>query len=232
MEEHKVRKLIDIVELSLYNAEDEGHISSQSQVFNLGLKSSNVTYSLENKLIDEFINFYTFYNGFEIIWYSNIEEVGGRLHFLEIEHILQDWKGILYFDEDIQQNDLLQYFHPFDLPTDESQCGLLTKPGFTGAVYYHRAGYPELHYLDLDFNGYVEMAAEARGFFYWQLVLLDIQNGETGEITKRFKENMPIIFKNDNPHEEYLNFTWEKFVKKYESFSKNHRIILTTYLIQ
>lgn len=88
------------------------------------------------------------------------------------------------------------YFNVFfDLITDESECGFLLEPDFDSkAIYYHRAGFPQLHNLDIDFDGYLEMVKEARAFYHWPKVLLDIQSGQEIEETKNFKKWMPEIF--------------------------------------
>ncbi len=58
------------------------------------------------------------------------------------------------------------------------------------------------------------MAYEAKVFYYWPRVLLDIQNGTECYETERFKKEMPKLF---------ADFNWDKFVEKYQSLrlSKN-----------
>ena len=107
------------------------------------------------------------------------------------------------------EEELLEFFKPFDLVTDEAECGFLHRPGFSSAaIYYHRIGRPQLYNLDLDFSGYLEMALAARVYYYWPKVLLDIQSGEESPETLDFKHNMPLVFP---------DFSWEGFVEKYQS---------------
>ncbi len=150
-------------------------------------------------------------NGFKMNWLDSSGSVTGNLEFLPAQEIIRDWKKTLLVDDnDIEENHEIQYFHPFDLLAPEAQCGFVITPEkIYHSVYYHDAGESELHSLDLDFNGYCEMAVEARVFSYWQRVLLFLQGNSIGEArTELFKEQMPIIFP---------DFVWENFVEKYES---------------
>lgn len=149
-------------------------------------------------------------NGFELEWSVEVGgEIGGRMHFLPMEQVLQDWKTKLYNENDLEQNDLIQFFHPFDLITPEAQCGIMIgTPYIDHEIYFNYSPYPETEGLDLNFEGYLEMAKEARIFYYWPKVLLDIQAQTESPETKAFKQHMPQIFP---------EFSWAAFVEKYES---------------
>lgn len=159
---------------------------------------------------EQFKKLFLYSNGVEIRWYFVKDSAqGGRLNFIEASDVLRDGLGYIYEAEDLEQEGLIEFFKPFDLITDEAECGFLLNPGFDSkAIYYHRAGFPQLHNLDIDFDGYLEMVKEARAFYYWPKVLLDIQSGEESEETKNFKKWMPEIFE---------EFSWEDFVEKYNA---------------
>lgn len=164
--------------------------------------------------------FYFFYNkisnGLELSWnLDKNDDIGGNMHFLKMEQFLQNWKGNLFNDKDIEQNDLIAYFHPFDLITPESQCGVMIGMDYEdNEIYFHYSTNPETFGLDIDFEGYLEMAKEAKIFLYWPKVLLDIQNKEEGVESKLFKDWMPKVFP---------DFDWKKFVNRYESLRLSKR---------
>ncbi len=171
----------------------------------------NLTHSGLRKFYTERVD------GFKMNWLDSSGSVTGNLEFLPAEEIIRDWKKTLLVDDnDIEENHDIQYFQPFDLLAPEAQCGFVITPEKVyHSVYYHDAGESELHSLDLDFNGYCEMAVEARIFSYWQRVLLFLQGNSIGEArTELFKEQMPIIFP---------DFVWENFVEKYESLRLSNK---------
>ena len=131
------------------------------------------------------------------------------MRILPFHERVQNWEGQLYESEDLEEEALIQFFKPFDLITDEAQCGFLLEPGFESrAMYYNRSGVPNLYNLDIDLKGYLTMALASRIYYYWPKVLLDIQVGEESVETQQFKQNMPQIFP---------DFDWEDYVEKYQS---------------
>ena len=168
------------------------------------------------KLNSSIITFYEFSNGVNMRWILNLEKgIIGQLSFLKIEDILKDWSGKLFYKNDLEENDLLEYFKPFDYVTPEVSSGILITPNFTSeSIYCHISGGTDLFDLDLDFNGYIEMAKEAKIYNLWTIVLLQIQTGKESTESISFKENMPKIFP---------EFKWDDFVKKYESLRLSKR---------
>jgi len=70
--------------------------------------------------------------------------------------------------------------------------------------------------LDLDYEGYTQMALEGRVFNHWQQVLLyymgDVDTG--GSETETFKTEMPRIFP---------DWKWENFIARFESVRLSNR---------
>ncbi|WP_020535966.1 hypothetical protein [Lewinella cohaerens] len=195
---------------ALYDAEEEGTLEHLEENYNLPLNANDFQEIALKALPQKMIQLYELFDGWEITWAAVADdEAGGRLHFLAMQHVMQNWEGKLYESKDLLEEELIEFFKPFDLVTDEAECGFLHRPGFASeSIYYHRTGAPQLYNLDLDFSGYLEMALAARVYFYWPKVLLDIQSGEESEETTNFKQNMPLIFP---------EFNWEAFKEKYES---------------
>ena len=127
---------------------------------------------------------------------------------MPIEQIVQTWKDRLYYESDVEFNDLIAYYHPIDMPSETISCGMLITPNFVSeSIYLHHAPEPEAFDLDLILEGYVHMAKEACIFANWQLVLLNIANLQH-PIIKQFRETMPRLFP---------DFNCDAFVEKYES---------------
>ena len=204
-------ELYDILLNDLYNSKDLSLINKIDEWNNLPLDESCI---FDQISLDESLIF--FYkenaNGFTIKWEAdNSNAIIGTIQFLEYEQIIADQKDKLFDDEDIEQNRDICFFHPIDLISPEAECGIYFNPEGSkknNKMYYHYSGEREIYDLDLDFKGYLEMACEARVFFYWPLVLLDIKKGTEGEETKKFKAEMPKLFE---------DFNWDAFVERYES---------------
>lgn len=154
-------------------------------------------------------------DGWELEWYSDKKKgIGGKMKLTEIKYLFSEESYILYDEED-EEN--LKYFRPLDYPTPETYVGFIIKPDVIyNSLYYMSVSNYELHNLDLDYEGYTQMAVEARVFYHWQLVLLHYMDGVgIGSVeTEIFKTEMPKIF----PH-----WTWEHFIAKFESLRLSKR---------
>jgi hypothetical protein len=194
----------------LYDGEDTGTITEFEENYKLPIGKEDINKAEKYQLPESLISLLKMFNGFELKWFSDPENgIGGNMHFLELKYILQNWKCNLYEEADVIQNDLIQYYKPFDLITEIFSCGLLITPDYiNSSIYCHVAPEPQLYNLDINFDGYLEMVKEARAFYYWPKVLLDIQSGDECEETKNFKKNMPLIFE---------DFSWDEFVEKYQA---------------
>ncbi len=193
------------------NEREERSILHHKGNYSPTLKSPFLDEIIEKKIDTNLIQIYSeLSDGFRIKWFSDEEKgIGGNIHFMEMKHVLADQKGNLYDDQDIQMNDLIAYYKPFDLISETFSCGFLITPDFVStSIYCHNSPDPETYDLDLDFAGYMEMAYEAKVFQYWPKVLLDIKANYESVETKAFKEHMPKIFE---------DFNWDSFVQKYES---------------
>jgi len=149
-------------------------------------------------------------NGFTLTWQTDkTRMINGRMHFLEMQYVMMDQKGKLYEEEDLEFEERLAYFKGFDLISETHSVGFLHGTDYESkSLYLHNSPEPELYDLDLDFEGYMEMALEAKIFEYWPLVLLDIQTNSERPETTKFKKEMPKIFD---------GFDWDEFVEKYSS---------------
>ncbi len=167
---------------------------------------------LENLNLDRnFIDLYKTFNGVTIDWIHDQDRgIRGKMELLPIAEVIKSWQGYLYDeDDDIAEDAEIKIYHPFDLISEEAQCGILIDPnGGPSTIGYNYSGEMEVEPLNLDFKSYLEMAVEAHVFSYWPKVLIDIENDQNSPEVEMFTEYMPKIFK---------EFHFEKFIEKYQS---------------
>jgi len=146
-------------------------------------------------------------DGFELAWWSNKEKgIGGKIKLAQTKYLFAEDNGI-YGAGDAEEP---KYFHPLDYPSPETYVGFVIKPGIIyKSLYYMSVSNYELNNLDLDYDGYTQMAVEARVFNYWQLVLLHyMDTNSIGSVEmENFKAEMPEIFP---------GWTWENFIARFE----------------
>lgn len=153
-------------------------------------------------------------NGFELEWWANEEKgIRGKIQFAQTKYLFAEDNN-MYDAEDAED---LKYFRPLDYPTPESYVGFIITPDtIYKSLYYMSISDYELNNLDLDYEGYTQMAVEARVFNHWQRVLLYYMDGEgIGSVeTETFKTEMPKIFP---------DWTWENFIAKFESLRLSNK---------
>lgn len=154
-------------------------------------------------------------DGWELEWYSDKKKgIGGKMKLAETKYLFSEENYILYDEGDDED---LKYFRPLDYPTPETYVGFIIKPDVIyKSLYYMSVSNYELNNLDLDYEGYTQMAVESRVFNHWQRVLLYYMNGEgIGSVeTETFKTEMPKIFP---------DWTWENFIAKFESLRLSNK---------
>lgn len=165
-----------------------------------------------HKGIKKFYNEVT--DGFEVTWKKDSNSfIGGKMKLAETKYLFAENNGI--YDEGDAED--LKYFRPLDYPTPETYVGFIIKPEVIyNSLYYMSVSNYEVTNLDLDYEGYTQMAVEARVFNHWQLVLLHYMDGEgIGSVeTETFKTEMPKIFP---------DWTWESFIATFERLRLSNR---------
>jgi hypothetical protein len=166
-------------------------------------------------------------DGYGLEWWTNKEKgIGGNLQLAQTKYLFKDPEWLGFYDEDTDEGADIRFFHPFDYPTPESYAGFVMRPAaIHRSVYYLSIGDYELKNLDLDFDGYTQMAAEARAFNHWQVVLLyymgEISIGASE--TEKLKTEMPKIFP---------DWSWDNFITKFESLRLSKPKVLVFYLTE
>lgn len=168
--------------------------------------------NITHKGIKEFYNEIT--DGFEVNWKKDDNSfIGGKMKLAETKYLFAEDNNI--YDEGDEED--LKYFRPLDYPTPETYVGFIIRPDVINkSLYYMSVSNYELLNLDLDYEGYTQMAVDARVFNHWQLVLLHyMDSGGIGSVeTKTFKTEMPKIF---------TDWTWEGFIAKFEDLRLSNK---------
>lgn len=145
---------------------------------------------------------------FKIYWSATTSpdpDVKGMAKILPLEQIIQDWEGVVYF-EDTDADDPIRHFHPVDFFVDEACVGVYVGADAGPSLYFF--DFSESPYrLDLDMEGYLRMLLLSRGFFYWQDAIRAFRSGEDNPQSERFKKYMPQLFP---------DFTYENFQRTYQ----------------
>jgi hypothetical protein len=108
-----------------------------------------------NKLFpDEYRKLMNELNGFSIKWKAKSnEQIYGQVHFMQFEYV--DVPPSKRFDEEqIAENDLLEYFYVFDHVS------------------------PELEGLNFDYAGYTKLLMMTKGYKNWPMILIALENDD------------------------------------------------------
>ena len=157
-------------------------------------------------------NFYNELSHTHIKWQTrepidNGQKIYGSINILKAEQVLGDWEGRVYFKEH-QHYAWMEKFKIVDFFVAEACVGFIQSQNNLDYLEYLDFGEPDTEPLDLTFEGYYELMISARGFLYWQRVILHLRKGSGYEHeVNRFKTYMPQIFP---------DFKWEEFVALYE----------------
>jgi hypothetical protein len=160
----------------------------------------------------EILNFYKQLKSYNLKWESKIklpEKIYGQVRIIESSKALSDWKEIVYFEEDSP----LKYFKILDQFADEACCGFYTKQATVaspGLIYYYDFHAEPLS-LQLTIEEYIIMLIEARGFLYWQRVLIDHLKAEESPHTGLMKEELNKVFP---------EFSFQSFIDKFNELRK------------
>ena len=82
-----------------------------------------------------------------------------------MEAVLSSWINNIYEPEDLEINEMLEFFQPFDQVSPEILSGFMITPNETyKSIYLNIAGETDTSSLEIDFDGYVTMLYESRAY--------------------------------------------------------------------
>ncbi len=157
-------------------------------------------------VLNGFKEYFSLYDRLTIEWKLKNKDQHGAIKILTLEKVFIDGKDIVYFDH-TPNDSPLRHFYIIDFFVDEACVGVYQNyPELSGMHYFEfeNQTYP----LYLDFEGYMKLLGETKGFLYWQKVILDYLSGSESFETKNFKETMPNLFP---------DFDYDAFIELYES---------------
>lgn len=134
--------------------------------------------------------------GFRMDWKmkdkdQTVKSFGGHLRILSLKSILGDWRNIVYFDFDAADSPK-RNFKVVDFFTEEACVGFFVTDK-KQLLYYHEFE-SEFYPLHLNFDGYFTMLLHSKAFWYWQKVLVEINDGISTPITQHFINCMTELF--------------------------------------
>jgi hypothetical protein len=185
---------------------------------NIQVNTCRLTFSAPKKVMDraqkmkvpqQILSFYEKSDGFELDWEmlrTPDPDVLGTVKILPLAQLIQDWKDVVYFN-DIELDDPIQSFCPFDFFADEACVGMYLEENFDNSLYLYKFDLDPFR-LDLDISGYIELLVAARGFFYWPKVIKALKTNTENYESERFRLFMPQLFP---------NFSFEEFSNTYEN---------------
>jgi len=201
-----MENIFDKIDLTFFQINKNEKINKKSHDFN-----SSIDYNLFLKgqkigLDNNTLSFFKESNGYVMSWEKDsTNNICGKINILKLEFILNGLKSNY---PNILNDDPLYNFHPIDQFTDEAHCGIFINKTANNRMFFHREGESEIIDLMIDFNAYIVLALEARGFFYWQKHIIEKIYSITSIESENFKNQMPKIF-ND--------FNLESFDNKFEN---------------
>jgi hypothetical protein len=176
--------------------------------------------TISSELPDNLIEFYKEIECFQLKWEANNLKnvdvpISGSINILKPDVVLSSWEGRIYisnpdypdYEEPLKDFKIVDHFE------SEACVGYTQDERRMDFMEYLDIGDSETERLDLDFAGYMDMMLAARGYTYWQLVILHLRNQLSGREdaydygVDKFKTYMPQLFP---------DFKWEDFVALYE----------------
>lgn len=186
--------IFDKMDLSFLEIKSNINLVGQEQDFNNPASDSvlkeakSLAFSLED------LDFFKETNGYHLNWKSvRSTSLNGKIHILKLEEILDNKANELISEFNYNNKDIKKYY-PIDIFSDEAHCGTLANEQGSSRMYYHSYGDDELFDLMVDFKGYLNLAIEAKGFFYWPKYLLEHHYSKQSEESSNFKKEMPLLF--------------------------------------
>jgi hypothetical protein len=153
-------------------------------------------------------DFYTQVKSYSLKWESKVklpQKIYGSVKLLPPQKALTDWKEIVYFEDDSP----LRFFRILDHFVNEACCGFFTtdSKNYVHHVIYYYDFHDQPQSLQLTIEGYMTMMEEAKGFLYWQRVLLDHLKRTQSPHTLQMRENLNQVF---------TDFTFDSFLSAYQ----------------
>lgn len=179
-------------------------------------RDKNATNKYERELPEALRDFYHQINGVAVRWsidQTNLPEAGGSVNILPLHHLFDETvvpiaSDLVVIDDELdfaKKTKIEGVFRRVDLFTDEASVGYFSDPQMGKKLFYaygHR-----FYHMNLDFAGYFKLLCAAKGYIYWQHVILYTEYAHGKIENEQFRAQMPLIFS---------DFKWDDFIKLYQ----------------
>jgi hypothetical protein len=176
-----------------------------------GIKKSKSMTQLRSKIEDPSLSeFYGTTGFFNIKWHEKRTKdsgFSGSINILEGNESLASGEGLIYH-KSTPEDSPLRKFKILDVFADEACVGFFFGENTPKGLHYFEFE-SETYPLLINFEGYAKLLTKSRGFFYWQKVLVEDNEGDAGPVTEHFREQMPRLFP---------EFDFKDFIESYKSY--------------
>lgn len=120
----------------------------------------------------------------------NDRNILGAANILSIDKIMESTADYAHL---VDEDEAFEHFHIVDLVRSEIVIGIFSGPYATNSLYLEESD-GIAQYLGLDMEGYIKMLIATKGFYCWQMALLEYKSGKEGYALKQMKEHLPRLF--------------------------------------
>jgi hypothetical protein len=143
------------------------------------------------------LDYYAVQNGIDIKWKaadaSLVEnEMVGAVKLNLFSEVVKDWSGVVFFDNEPADSARRKFF-PVDFFTDEAAAGFCTKEEYRAMMYFFQFE-GDLIPLHVTFSSYLQLMLHAKACYYWQYLIMAIENKEENTVSERIKQYLPKVF--------------------------------------
>lgn len=193
--------------------QDAGVVKEFDQEWKPVISAEVAAEAVQRGFDEKLIREYRSSNGVKMTWWKDpAEGTGGSMELVNMESMFEPQQWLVELCDQYPTMDKdLRHFRLLDVPPRvELSVGFFDLPGnkSSGHLYVLMTGDQHASDLDLDFEGYIDMAIASRVYFYWQKVLVDIRKGKESPELKTFRQEMTALS---------ADFSWEEYVNKYNS---------------
>jgi len=147
------------------------------------------------------------------------DDVVGGLNIVALSHLFDETAmdiipELVAVNEDLDfynKKQLSGIFHKIDLFVPEASVGFFSDAQMGRKLYYCNRHY--FYLLNLNFEQYFKLLCEAKGFTYWQLVIVNLEYGYGKVESDWFQAQMPKLFP---------SFSFEAFIALYQKFKQEY----------
>ncbi len=143
------------------------------------------------------LDYYAVQNGIDIKWKAAdasllANEMVGAVKLNPLSEVVKDWSGVVFFDNEPADSARRKFF-PVDFFADEAAAGFCTKDDYRAMMYFFQFE-GDLIPLHVTFSSYLQLMLQAKACYYWQYLIIAINNKKENAVSERIKLHLPKAF--------------------------------------